>query len=187
MSENSRNYLKALYGFDATMRRAGDGVWANQSPCANWTAANVVGHNVAMNRMIVGFTQGVGADGAGGDAPLDPMAEWTASFEELQAALDTRGALQTVAKTPWGEMPVDKFLRFSWVDPVVHTWDLAKAIGQEPVLDGAQVDRALAQLESAGDSIRGEGFFDAAVAADESMSPVERLAAIAGRDPRWSA
>lgn len=185
MSENSRNYLKALYGFDATVRRAGDGVWGNHSPCPEWTAANVVGHNIAMNDMISGFTQGVGAAGAGGDAPDDPVGAWHESFERLQAALDSKGALQTVAKTPWGEMPVDKFLGFAWVDPVIHTWDLAKAIGVEPVMDEGQVARGFKQLERAGDSLVAPGRFDAAVDRDDSMTTIEKLAAVSGRDPRW--
>ncbi len=187
MSESSRNYLKALYGFDAVVRRTSPDGWAGSSPCPDWTAADIVGHNIGMNDMIAGFTHGQDAAGPASGAPDDPHAAWTASFEALLAALDRQGALQTVATTPWGELPVDKFLGFAWVDPLIHTWDLAKATGQDPVLDTAQVERGLKQLIRAGDALVGPGRFEAPVETDESMSTLERFIAASGRDPRWSA
>lgn len=183
MSDSLRTYTKALYGFDATVTRAPADSWTNPSPCEGWTAADVVAHNIGMNKMISGFTRGVNARGPAHEIPSDPVGEWRASLQELLAALDTEGALQSVAKTPWGEMPVDRFLGFAWVDPVIHTWDLAKATGQEPVLDEELAAQGAAQLEKAGDSIRGEHTFGAAVDYGDDVSPADRLAAVAGRNP----
>lgn len=185
MSENSRRYLKALFGFDATVRRADPESWDNQSPCEDWTAIDVLAHNVGMNDMVAGFTQGVGARRPNETTPSDPAQEWQDSLDRLQDALDTKGALQTVAKTPWGEMPVDRFLGFAWVDPVVHTWDLARATGQAPELDEQLVERGYAQLERAGDSLRGPGAFGAAVEPAPDADVLERFIAITGRDPDW--
>ena len=185
MSDSSRNYLKALYGFDAAVRRAAADSWTNASPCPEWTAADIVGHNIGMNDMIAGFTRGEGSAGPAGGAPSDPLAAWTESFEGLQAALDTKGALQTVTQTPWGELPVDAFLGFAWVDPLIHTWDLSRATGQDPTMDDAQVARGLKQLVRAGDALVGPGRFDAPVDADDSMSTLEQFIAASGRDPRW--
>ena len=183
MSDSLRTYTKALYGFDATVTRAAADAWSNASPCEGWTAADVLAHNIGMNKMITGFTQGVNSRGPSHDLPTDPVGEWRASLSELLTALDSKGALQAVAKTPWGEMPVDRFLGFAWVDPVVHTWDLAKATGQAPVLDGELAARGAAQLEKAGDSIRGEHTFGAAVDCGDDASAADRLAAVAGRNP----
>lgn len=183
MSENLRTYTKALFGFDATVARTDPDAWSNPSPCEEWTAADVVAHNVGMNDMIAGFTKGVDARGPRHEVSDSPAEDWRRSLDELLAALDTDGALETVAKTPWGEMPVDRFLGFAWVDPVVHTWDLARATGQAPVLDQALAARGLEQLERAGDSIRGERTFGPAVEAAADSSVVDALIAITGRDP----
>ena len=183
MSENLRTYTQALFGFDATVRRTPPERWGAQSPCEEWTAVDVLAHTIGMNQMIAGFTNGVDARSPGHDVPADPAAAWDASFDAMLAALDTEGALQTVAKTPWGEMPVDKFLGFAWVDPVIHTWDLAVATGQDAVLDGRLVARATTQLERAGDSLRGERTFGPAVDAPADADPIARLVAIAGRNP----
>ena len=183
MSENLRRFTQAVFGFDATVRRTPEDRWSSQSPCEHWKAVDVLAHTIGMNEMIAGFTNGVGARAPEHEVPGDPVAAWNESFDAMLDALDTNGALQSVAKTPWGEMPVDKFLGFAWVDPVVHTWDLAKATGQDPIIDPRLVARATAQMERAGDSLRGEHTFGPAVAAAADADPIDRLIAITGRDP----
>ena len=183
MSDNLRTYTQALFGFDATVRRAPDDSWNAQSPCEAWKAIDVLAHTIGMNEMVVGFTNGVDAKSPRHEIPADPAAAWRESLDTMLTALDQQGALQEVAKTPWGEMPVDKFLGFAWVDPVIHTWDLAKATGQDPVIDPGLVDRANTQMERAGDSLRGERTFGPAVEAPADADPITRLAAITGRNP----
>ncbi|MGI9595737.1 MAG: TIGR03086 family metal-binding protein, partial [Acidimicrobiales bacterium] len=173
MSQNSRTFLKSVYGFDAVVRRVDDGDWENPSPCEGWTATDVVAHNIAMCEMIAGFAAGVGAKHPTQSTPDDPGGAWDASFTTLTEALDSQGALQTVNVTPWGEMAVEKFLGFVWVDPLVHTWDLAMATGQPAKLDPPLVERGYKQLQRAGDSLRGEGRFGAAVEESDDMSALD--------------
>jgi uncharacterized protein (TIGR03086 family) len=185
MSENARTFLKALYGFDATVRRVDPDSWSNPSPCEGWQAVDIVGHNLGMGLMVSGFTRGIGAKQPS-EAPADPVTAWQPHFDDLLVALDTKGAISTEVETPWGEMAVDSFIGFAWVDPLIHTWDLAKATGQVPVMDAGLVERAYRQLERAGDSLRGPGRFGAAVAETDEMTMVDRFIAISGRDPHWS-
>ncbi|MGF1598902.1 MAG: TIGR03086 family metal-binding protein [Acidimicrobiales bacterium] len=183
MSENLRNYVKALYGFDAVVRRTDPSRWNAQSPCQAWKAADVVAHNIGMCDMITGFAKGIGSSGPTESTAGDPAAAWSASFDGLLGALDSAGALQTVTATPWGEMPVDKFLGFVWIDPVIHTWDLATAVGETPVLDAAQVERGIAQMIRAGKSLVGPGRFEPAVEVADDIDPVSKLVALSGRSP----
>lgn len=185
MSDNSRRYLTSLFGLDAVVRRV-DGNWDAASPCEGWSAADVVGHNIAMNDMIAGFTDGIDATGADDMVPDDPAAEWRASFTALLDALDSEGALQAVAVTPWGELPVDKFLGFVWVDPLLHSWDLAMATGQDPALDADLVAAASTRLERAGESLVGPGRFKPATDIDDQMTPTQRLVSLSGRDAHWT-
>ena len=183
MSENFRRFSRAMFGFDATVARTAADAWANQSPCPEWTAADVVGHNIGMCDMVAGFTQGVGAAAPSDGRPADPMAAWAASRDAMLNALDTRGALQAVAVTPWGELPVDKFLGFAWVDPLIHTWDLAVASGQAPALDAELVADGAVRLERAGDSLRGPGRFGPEVELAADFAIADRFIALSGRDP----
>ena len=49
-------------------------------------------------------------------------------------------------RSPWGHPTVDAFLGFAFYDPLVHAWDLAKAVGQNPILDADLAQRALDHL-----------------------------------------
>ncbi len=183
MSENLRTFVKALYGFDAVVSRVPATAWSNESPCEGWTATDVVAHNIGMNHMITGFTNAVDAVGPAHDAVIDAPTAWGESLDTVLAAIDSKGALQVEASTPWGDMPVDTFLGFAWVDPLTHTWDLACATGQDAALDSLLCGRGLAQLERAGDSLRGSGAFGPAVEVADDASVVDRFIAITGRDP----
>ena len=75
----------------------------------------------------------------------------------------------------------------------VHGWDLAAAL-EHPVgdLDPALAEFALAmlqaQLEPEYRGSEDDGmFFGPEIAAPPDAAPYERLAAFAGRDPRWRA
>ncbi len=181
MSKSLLTYTKALYGFDAAVQRADDTSWSNASPCDGWTAADVLAHNIGMNNMISGFCAGIDSKGPSHELPDDPAGAWKTSFDGLLDALDTKGALHSVARTPWGEMPTGKFLGFAWIDPVIHTWDLAKATGQPAVLDAELVARGTKQLEQAGDSLVGPGRFEPATQAGSGADPVDAFVALSGR------
>ena len=181
MSQSLLTYTKAVYGLDATVQRVSADQWGNQSPCPDWTAADVLAHNIGMNNMIAGFCSGIDSKGPAHELPDDPAAAWAASLDGLLDALDTKGALDSVARTPWGEMPAGKFLGFAWVDPVIHTWDLAKATGQTPVLDAGLVAMGTKQLEKAGDSLVGPGRFEPATSAGSGADAVSVFVALSGR------
>lgn len=181
MSESLLTYTKALYGFDAAVQRVSGDAWGNQSPCDGWTANDVIAHNIGMNNMISGFCAGIDSKGPTHELPDDPAGAWKASFDGLLDALDTKGALHAVARTPWGEMPAGKFLGFAWIDPVIHTWDLAKATGQPAVLDEGLVARGTKQLEKAGDSLVGPGRFNPATEVGRGADPIDVFVALSGR------
>ena len=99
MSTNSRNYTKALYGFDAVVQRVPADRWDAPSPCEGWCARDVVAHAsgvvdahlsddffleythiVTPNFFLTGgFSISIPGGGikeaAGGDAPI-----WTGAF-----------------------------------------------------------------------------------------------------------
>jgi uncharacterized protein (TIGR03086 family) len=183
VSDNLRTYTKALYGFDAVVARTDPTSWDRPSPCPDWTARDVVAHNVGMCDMIAGFAAGRSSSGPAHQRDDDPAASWTAVLDRLLTALDAPGALDVVVTTPWGEMPVDKFLGFAWADPLVHTWDLARAVGQPAVLDAALTARGVKPLARAGASLVGPGRFAPAVPVPDDADEVTKLIALSGRNP----
>jgi uncharacterized protein (TIGR03086 family) len=179
VSEKLRRYTKALYGFDAVVRRVPDDRWSSPSPCPDWTAADVVKHQVDVHSMVADMA------GAEDDAPAfdaaDPAASWAAARDRVLAALDTDGALQRTGDTPFGHLSVDKLVGILFVDPLTHAWDLGVATGVDPALDEALCTRGADQLERAGDMIRAPGFYADALPYPADADPVTRFIAVAGR------
>ena len=69
MSENLRAYTRALYAFDAVAARVDPNQWDLPSPCADWTAREVLGH-------VTWGTLAVAARAAGEQPPREaPEAE----------------------------------------------------------------------------------------------------------------
>ena len=180
MSERLRRFTKAVYGFDAVVRRVDPGRWDEPSPCEEWSAGDVVQHQVDVMNMVT--------TAAGGDPGVveddDPVARWAAARDAVLAALDTQGALQRQAETPFGEMSVDRLVGILAVDPLAHTWDLATATGMDPALDEELCERGTRQLEKAGDVLRGPGLSGPAVEVDPGADAASRFVAMAGRTPR---
>lgn len=171
MSDNLLAYIKGLFCFDAVVQRTDPVRWDDQSPCERWTARGVVDHNARICFMIAEMARGnpaavpAGAVERARPAPSqdgfviaphlfqtfvsaddDPVVVWNRSRDGVLKALDQPGALQMETRSPWGHPTVDKFLGFAFYDPLVHTWDLAKAVGQEPILDASLAQRALDHL-----------------------------------------
>lgn len=187
MSQNLRNFQKALFTVDAVVRRTPDDAWDNQSGCADWTAREVLGH------VIWGITNMANRID-GGDAPPqqpeadvagpDPVASWVAARDRVLEALDRQGSLQIVAPTPFGEMAVDDFLAFYPLDPLAHSWDIAQASGIDPALPPELCEVGYAGLAAMGDNLRGPGLMGPAIDIGDDADIEARFLAMSGRDPR---
>jgi len=68
---------------------------------------------------------------------------------------------------------------------LVHTWDLAQAIGVEPHLDPELCEVAARDIGTNDEALRSSGLFGPAVAVPEDAGAATRLVALMGRDPAW--
>ncbi len=215
VSENSRAFVTALFGFDAVVQRVEPEQWDLPSPCEHWDAREVVNHNIVMAHMLLQMTKGSSAavPTAGGEREVaaphgegyvlashlfnrelragreeDPTDLWNQHRDRLLHALDQPGAVDAVARSPWGHSTVDEFLGFAFYDPLVHTWDLATAVGQRLHLDPQLVDRALEMLEDPGEgrNLR-QPISLADAVATTAADATSRLIAATGRNPALSA
>ena len=180
MSSNLRKYVQALYGFDAVVQRVDPGCWQDASPCAGWVARDVVAHSIDVTNGVTKLAGGAASADATSVAD-DPVAAWADARDRAVSALDSAGALQREADTPFGHMTIDQFIGILYVDPLTHTWDLARATGQQPVLDEGLCADGIAQLTAAGDAIRVEGMFEPPVEPPADADMATRFAAFTGR------
>ncbi len=180
MSENRRRHIKALYTFDAVVRRVPEERWDHPSPCPGWSARQVVSHLVYILPLWIG------EDAPEGDeiglADHDPSSVWAAALDHHLARIDDEHRLGEVVNTNMGPMPLDTSLGILLVDPLIHAWDLATAAGIEAWLPADLCGNAYDVLAFARSSIDAM-FAPATIGADEHSDVVERMLRMSGRNP----
>jgi uncharacterized protein (TIGR03086 family) len=148
------------------------------TPCTEFTVRGVLEHMIGGATM---FAAGFRGEEAGESDLSDVLAGFGPALTELAAAIQTPGALDRTIQAPFGEVPGTVLARFVVLDGLVHGWDLATATGQayEPS------DALVADVESFGRDalapMRDGVTFAEAVAPPPSATPIERLAALTGR------
>jgi uncharacterized protein (TIGR03086 family) len=182
MSDPARWHEQVAGAFGA--RVAGTIDWDVPSPVAGWRARDVVGH---LTEWFPGFLAG----GAGIDLPRpgpDPVASWAAQAAAVQAILDDPASAQRVLSNPHlGEVPLPEAIdRFYTADVFMHTWDLARATGQDDRLDPEFCARLLGGMEPIEEIMRSSGQYGPRVPVPPDAGPQTRLLGFIGRDPEWT-
>jgi uncharacterized protein (TIGR03086 family) len=112
----------------------------------------------------------------------DPVEAYAASADAMMAAFDEPGALGRMVTMPFGEMPAAGLAGFRFVDLVVHTWDLAKATGQDTNFapDLCEAALAMSRQRMAGMDRAAMPFKDEVAVPDDAPA-ADRLAGFLGR------
>jgi uncharacterized protein (TIGR03086 family) len=165
--------------FDARVQAAPAGSWGNQSPCAEWTARDVVVHvGNSLFRLTAALSGSEGREIAPDD---DIVATWNDARTGFLAVLP--GAdLTTAVQGPFGPMPAEQVIgRLISTDVLVHTWDLARAVGGDEQLDATAVEGAYSGLKPMDAMIRQPGVFGAKVAAPDGADLQTEFLTFLGR------
>lgn len=163
------------------------GAWDRPAPVTGWTARDVVGH-------LVGWFTGFLRSGSGitlpaGPSPADdPETAWRTFSDALQALLDDPAtAGSTFADPHIGELPLGEAVsRFFTADVFMHSWDLARATGQDATLDPERCARMLDGMLPIEDLMRSSGQYGPPVPVPDDADPQTRMLAFIGRDPEWA-
>jgi uncharacterized protein (TIGR03086 family) len=158
MTEVQDVYRRVSKGFDAAVRAATPDKWGAQSPCELWQARDVVAHVVAGHRGVIAGVRG------GESVPLaateDPVRAWEEASRALGAITADPQALAKEIDGPLGKMPASQVIgQFVAMDMLVHTWDLARAVGADERLDEDFVRRSYEILKPMDAMIRQPGRF----------------------------
>jgi len=183
MSTPAEEHRLVAAGFSDRVAGAAD--WDAPSPVAGWVARDVVRHLVEWPRA---FLSGSGyADlPPGPPVDLDPVGAWRAHTDAVQALLDDPASGAVVDDPHLGSMPLDQLISMIYTaDVFMHTWDLARATGQDDTLDPERCATMLAGMEQMEDAIRGSGHYGPRFPVAEDADVQARLLGFIGRDPGW--
>lgn len=160
MSEVAERYRAVAAGFTRRLERVPPAGWAAPSPCPDWTARDVAVHVVMTHLRVLARMEGTEAVDVQPDADL--LGAWRAATGAVQEALDDPARVSTVMGGMFGDQPFEQLVGgVLCTDTLVHTWDLARATGQDETLDAGAVANASAFLDPLGEAIRRPGGFGA--------------------------
>lgn len=165
----------------------------NPTPCSQWALRDLLRHLVADNH---GF-----AAAASGDQPAESV--WAGSpcgdqpypaYQEAAAlvsgAFAAEGALGRQIELPGlGTFPAPTAISFHFVDYLIHSWDVAKAIGVPAGLDSDLVRTAVGFASHWPDTpeVRGPGaLFGPRLQVPAGAPPLDQLLGALGRSPAWT-
>jgi uncharacterized protein (TIGR03086 family) len=169
--------------------RSGEGKWDRPSPCAAWDARGVLEHVIGFHDMLLLRPLGLKPD----RPREDPQRRWMLTFEALRKAFGREDLFERVIEVPAvGTRPATQLDARTLVprltqDVLVHTWDLARAVGAGDRLDPGWCTRFFERLPGDPDALSASGMFAPPIAIDENADVQSKLLARLGRDPAWRA
>jgi uncharacterized protein (TIGR03086 family) len=158
VNQAQERYRLTAGAFDARVLAATADRWNAQSPCTEWRARDVVAHVVDNHRRLI-------AEVAGGESkPMtpdeDPKAAWTSAYATMRELTEDPEAMARSVQGPMGPVPLEQMLpQFVCMDMLVHTWDLARAVGGDERLDEQSVRDAYETLKPMDAMIRQPNVF----------------------------
>lgn len=161
--------------------------WSVPAPVAGWTARDVVRHLV---EWFPGFLA-MGSDAqlpTGPSVDDDPVGAWRNQADGVQAILDDPAtATKMFSNQHTGTLPLAEAVdKFYTGDIFMHTWDLARATGQDDTLDAAFAGSMLDGMEPIEAMMRASGQYGPRVPVPDDADVQTKLLGFIGRAPDWS-
>ncbi len=185
-------FCAAQAAFGERVHAVAPGQWQLDTPDAQWTVADLVGHLVDEHRWAAPLLAGLDMDAAGtavaglGPAGGDGAAlvrAWDRAAATSAEAFRADGALTGSVAITRGSVPAAEYLEEMVLDLIVHAWDLGVAIGYPGLLPVDAV-AAIYPLAQAVVDRTPAGMFDAPVEVGADAPVIDRLVALTGRRPR---
>ncbi len=180
-TEDVERYARVARGFSDRLAQVGPDQWSNATPCSEWTVRDLVVHVISTQRRVLAMLST--SDVTDVDPEGDLAAAWSeASADLLAAASDPARGTTQVTTFGGREVPFETVVGgLVCSDTVIHTWDLARATGQDEQLDPTAVDHCADMLAGIGDSMRRPGGFGEALPPPPEADAQTKFLLFAGR------
>jgi len=175
LSEVASQHLRACSGFSLVVA-TGEGRWDRPTPCTDWDARGLVEHVIGFHDVLVLRPLGAKPERPKGD----PIPRWEVTYGALTTLFHGYGE-----QMPTSPVDLPRLLPALRTEVLVHTWDLAMALGVEAELDEELCAIALAEAQEHEAEYGASGMFSASVPVASGAAVTDRLVALLGRDPGW--
>jgi uncharacterized protein (TIGR03086 family) len=180
VSEVSKRYSTVAAGFSDRVEGTPSDRWSAPSPCTEWTARDVLVHVINTHRRVLSTVDESQPQEV--NAADDLALLWAEVSADMTAAVEDPERSQKTVAGMFGEQPFESLVgRLLCADTLIHTWDLARATGQDDQLDSEAVAKAMEFLTPIDDAIRRPGGFAAKIAPPPDADAQTCLMAFCGR------
>lgn len=182
----------AIEGFGQRLSAVAASQWDAATPCGDWDVRNLVNHVVGellwVPPLLDGMTIAEVGDRFDGDIlGSDPFATFESAAGAAQAAVSAAGAQERTVHLSFGDFAGGEYLSQVTADVIIHSWDLARAVGADDRISAALITFVDEFLSPQIDAWRSAGAFGPAVDAGPDATDQERLLAHTGRSSTWTA
>lgn len=173
-------YARLSTPFGAVVDRLSPADWQAASPCAGWSARDVLGHVLTTQRE---FLAQHGVEGAPQPpAENGPARAWHGHDDWMRGVLADPEVEGTAYDGVFGMTTVgSSIVTFYGFDLIVHRWDLAAAARLDESLTDDELDTIEASADGFGEHLYDDGVCSAAVDPPEDADRQTRVLARLGR------
>lgn len=152
--------------------------WGVSTPCPQWNLGELVDHLIgSLNRFATALDVP-----PGNERPASAAEAYREVAVRVATAFGAPGALEREVRVPIGAVPAAMGLQLLSVEVIAHGWDIARASGQRPGFDDADIESAIAFSRSAFAKIPKERQpFAAPQPVPDGAPAADRLAGLLGR------
>jgi uncharacterized protein (TIGR03086 family) len=145
-------FRRSVSGFTERLAQVRDDQWHAPTPCSEWDVRALVNHVCSEQRWMAQLLDGhtIAEVGSRLDGDLlggDPQEAWEDAVTETAKRIERPGILTEVVHLSSGPATVARYCDEVAADTLVHTWDLARAIGANERLPVDLVSEVLLIVE----------------------------------------
>ena len=160
--------------------------WSAPTPDTDWTVRDLVSHVIEEQQWVPHLLAGRTIQQA--RRAIEPLRDDLAGEWQLYSFAATVAWHETsqdsIVHLSHDDVPVAEYLREQVSDVAIHTWDLARAIGADELLEPAIVEAVWTVFEPQRDTLVASGLFASPVPIPDDAPLQSRLLALTGRDDR---
>lgn len=180
-------HSEALQLFTDRVHAVRDDQWSAPTPCTEWSVRDLVTHLTSEQLWVPplvteGRTVAEVGDAYDGDVlGDDPVAVWDRAAAAAREAFAAPEVLRRTVNLSYGDTAVDAYCAQMVSDAVVHSWDLARAIGADERLPEDLVEFTRREVGPYAKELSQTSLFAPAVRTAKDADPQARLLALLGR------
>lgn len=178
-------HQRATDAFGEKVSAIRDHQWNLATPCTDWDVRDLVHHLVYENRWTAPLMRGAALDEVGDRFEGDLLGEdakrsWEAAVEDARRAVREVPLGRTVHLS-YGDVPARQYAFELATDHLIHSWDLARAIGGDESLNPDLVELVYTRMKPREQALKASGLFGRRIDPPPGADLRTRLLALYGR------